>query len=257
MIAGDYALQQPDDHFEELWALPGERFETGNTREGGGSSEVVKLGLEEPVAGLAPGTYFIKKQTRFHYRSRILPWRRYPLVRREELAIRRFARLDIGVPEVVYFSVTDNGDRAILITRELPGYRDLSDSLALVGDDQSSRNRILALVADGLLRMHRARYAHGALYPKHIFLHEAGSMALIDLEKVRRRLTRSLAAVADLSRLLRHGDCFTEADVQQLLQVYARELPTVLHLLQRYLQRRGEALLAAQVATARQVGGDY
>ena len=79
--------------------------------------------------------------------------------------------------------------------------------------------------------MHQGRWQHGCLYAKHVFVKVASDgveVALLDLEKSRRRLSRQRAARHDLRQLRRHSP-WNDGDWQLLLQGYrqqwGRELP--------------------------------
>ena len=79
--------------------------------------------------------------------------------------------------------------------------------------------------------MHQGRWQHGCLYAKHVFVKVASDgveVALLDLEKSRRRLSRQRAARHDLRQLRRHSP-WSDGDWQLLLQGYrqqwGRELP--------------------------------
>ena len=83
--------------------------------------------------------------------------------------------------------------------------------------------RLLQLVAENLARLHKARWQHGCLYAKHIFVKISDSgqaeVALLDLEKSRRRLLPDQAARHDLQQLRRHSP-WNQADWESLLNHY-------------------------------------
>ncbi|MCO2015712.1 InaA protein, partial [Pseudomonas aeruginosa] len=71
-------------------------------------------------------------------------------------------------------------------------------------------------------RMNLAHWQHGCLYPKHIFVRvegEAIEVALIDLEKSRRRLTVNKASQHDLKQLKRRSS-WTGAQWQAFIYGY-------------------------------------
>ncbi|HBB99925.1 MAG TPA: InaA protein, partial [Pseudomonas sp.] len=89
------------------------------------------------------------------------------------------------------------------------------------------QERMLTAVGITLARIHQARWQHGCCYPKHIFLRVRGEgdaarveVALLDLEKSRRRLRRSAAARHDLRQLKRHRQSMPEHDWQRLLTAH-------------------------------------
>ncbi|MCY1249636.1 Protein InaA [compost metagenome] len=83
-------------------------------------------------------------------------------------------------------------------------------------------------LAQNLARMHRGHWQHGCLYSKHVFVRVVGEgaaaraeVALLDLEKCRRRFSPQRAARNDLKQLRRHSS-FAEADWQKLLYFYQK-----------------------------------
>jgi hypothetical protein len=75
--------------------------------------------------------------------------------------------------------------------------------------------------------MHKGRWQHGCLYAKHIFVRVTGEdetaeveVALLDLEKSRRRLSSTLAAVHDMKQLRRHSS-WSPTDWQKLSYFYS------------------------------------
>jgi len=80
--------------------------------------------------------------------------------------------------------------------------------------------------------LHLAGWQHGCCYPKHIFVksqvNEGGTVtveiALLDLEKSRRRLRIKDAARRDLGQLGRHRGNMPETDLLFLHQAYQQAL---------------------------------
>jgi hypothetical protein len=76
--------------------------------------------------------------------------------------------------------------------------------------------------------MHRHRWQHGCLYAKHVFVAAAADgsvhIALIDLEKARRRLTVAGASRRDMGQLARHRGAMPAADWALLLATYQRAM---------------------------------
>ncbi len=244
-----------DETFARLWALAGEPLDDINRR-AGGESQVLRVNLAQASPPLAAGVHYLKRQQRFYYRERLPPWRQRPLVWREFQALRRCQQLGLRVPGVSYFGLAEGGARALLITGALTGMQALGQLLADPTLAGPVRAQVLTQVGCYLLRFHRHGLCHGALYPKHIFVAMAATpeVALIDLEKCRRRLLPRLAAVADLSRLLRHGQLLSQQDVAQLLAPYAASWPAVLRSLRSYLAARKATALAAAVASVISAG---
>ena len=85
---------------------------------------------------------------------------------------------------------------------------------------------LLQQLGANLARLHRARWQHGCLYPKHVFVRVVAQgadtqveLALLDLEKSRRRLSRKRAAAHDFKQLRRHSS-WNEADWDALRYGY-------------------------------------
>ncbi len=198
-------LPQPDE-FERWLDLPGEWVEAPNQRRGG-QSGVQRLRTLD-------GRLLYRKQQVDHcYRD----WRHpfgEPTVLREQRALQAFAALGVRVPQLVYCATRRQAGRqqALLVTAALDGFDSL-EAIYARGEaqhwDDALRARIFRQLGGLLARLHRARWQHGCLYAKHIFLridaHGWVELALLDLEKSRRRRTRRLAARHDLRQLRRHS----------------------------------------------------
>ncbi|MCQ4346004.1 lipopolysaccharide kinase InaA family protein [Pseudomonas stutzeri] len=205
VLSGLPGLSQQDE-FERWLALPGEWVEAPNARRGG-LSGVQRLRAPD-------GRLLYRKQQVDHcYRDWLHPFGE-PTVLREQRALRAFAALGVPVPEAVFCATRRCAGRrqALLVTAALEGYESLEACYAR-GDQQGwsdeLRIRLFRRLGSLLARLHRARWQHGCLYPKHIFVRTdaAGQVevALLDLEKSRRRLSRQRAARHDLRQLRRHS----------------------------------------------------
>lgn len=204
------AAADPYDFWRDL---PGEWVEPPNQRRGGFS------GVQR-VRGPDGLPVYRKQQIGHAHRD----WRHplgEPTVLREARALRAFAALGIGVPTLLFCGRRDTpaGEQALLVTEALAGFESLQALQERGALQQFSPLRRAALfhgLGALLARLHRARWQHGCLYPKHIFLRSTGDaqppeLALLDLEKSRRRLTRRQAARHDLRQLRRHTG-WTDAD---------------------------------------------
>lgn len=192
--------------FEHWLKLPGEWVEVPNERRGG-MSGVQRLRTVD-------GRLLYRKQQVDHcYRD----WRHpfgEPTVLREQRALQAFAALGVRVPQLVYCGARRQAGRqqALLVTVALDGFDSL-EAIYARGEqrhwDDALRARIFHQLGGLLARLHQARWQHGCLYAKHIFLridaHGGVELALLDLEKSRRRLTRRRAARHDLRQLRRHS----------------------------------------------------
>lgn len=209
----------PQQVFQYWWQQQGDWVEEPNARRGG-KSGVQRL-LDET------GVLYAKKQIGHIYRSLLHPQGR-PTVLRERSALLALDALGVPVPKLIYCGVErdpQQGWRGLLVTAELEGFMDIQSWYAKGGREacgETVHTELLQLVGATLARMHLGRWQHGCLYAKHVFVNLAGEtpqVALLDLEKSRRRLTRIQAAQHDLPQLRRHSP-WSDADWQQLLQGY-------------------------------------
>lgn len=197
-------LDKTGKDFEKWWNIVGEWVEPANLRRGG-ESGVQRL--TTPQGELA----YSKKQTHHIYRSLRHPFGR-PTVLREYVAFKALATL-IPIPQLIYCGVKSDG-RALFITKALIGFTDLDLWLATEQANYSKEviEQLLKKIAQVIATMHLNKYQHGCLYGKHIFVKIAGNtdqptieIALIDLEKVRRRASAQKAALHDIPKLKRHS----------------------------------------------------
>ncbi|MBX7270671.1 lipopolysaccharide kinase InaA family protein [Stutzerimonas chloritidismutans] len=221
--------------FQRWWNTQGEWVEEPNQRRAG-ESGVQRIRLRDPQQ---PQLY-CKRQIGHLYRSLLHPFGR-PTVLRELQALQAFGRLGVRVPELVYCGTRQQAGQwqALLVTAELEGFVSLEDWYQQALSERfgpAVQERMLTAVGISLGRIHQARWQHGCCYPKHIFLKVHGEgdaasveVALLDLEKSRRRLRRSAAARHDLRQLKRHRQSMPEHDWQRLQAAHAAfsELPVV------------------------------
>lgn len=226
MAAGVMALTRAmDDRFEQFWDWRGEWVEPPNLRRGG-ESGVERVRRDDGML------LYCKRQCGHLYRSLLHPFGR-PTVLRERDAIRAFERLGVRVPRLVYCGARRGGEagwQALLVTEALDGFIDFERwyaSLAGRPDTDGERTRVLDQIATVLARLHRGGWQHGCLYPKHIFIRlgegqgTTPEVALLDLEKSRRRFAQARAAFNDVSKIKHHSP-ISEADWAYLLAAYER-----------------------------------
>jgi tRNA A-37 threonylcarbamoyl transferase component Bud32 len=176
--------------------------------------------------------FFVKIQIDHCHRSFRHPLGR-PTALREAEALEACHRQGIHAPQIEFCATRKAGGRrhTLLVTRGLSGFIDLErflqQSSKLVRGQE--RRRLIEAVASTCARLHRARWQHSALYSKHIFVgHRAGpddgqfDVALIDLEKARRRLSCRQASRHDLDQLKRHCNGFDANDWQHFTGHYQR-----------------------------------
>jgi hypothetical protein len=220
------AREAPTSTFQRWWNTQGEWVEEPNQRRAG-ESGVQRIRLRDPQQPLL----YCKRQIGHLYRSWLHPFGR-PTVLRELQALQAIGRLGVRVPEVVYCGTRQQAGQwqALLVTAELEGFISLEDWYQQgLGErfGTAVQERMLAAVGISLGCIHQAHWQHGCCYPKHIFLKVHGEgdaagveVALLDLEKSRRRLRRSAAARHDLRQLKRHRQAMPEQDWQLLLAAH-------------------------------------
>lgn len=225
MVAGVIALASGmDSEFEQFWDWRGEWVESPNLRRGG-ESGVERVRRDDGVL------LYCKRQCGHLYRSLLHPLGR-PTVLRERDALRAFERLGVKVPRLVFCGARRGGQagwQALLVTEALEGFIDFEHwyaSLQERADTAGERERVLGQVATVLARLHRGGWQHGCLYPKHVFIRlgegegpASVEIALIDLEKSRRRFAHARAARNDVGQIRRHS-AINDIDWAYLLAAY-------------------------------------
>jgi len=212
--------------FKRWWDIRGDWVEAPNQRRDG-QSGVQRIQPRDP----AQGVLYCKRQVGHLYCSLLHPFGR-PTVLRERDALDAFANLGVRVPRLVYCAARQTAGqwRALLVTEELQGFISLEQWYR---DDHRDRSgealhrQMLEQVAATLARFHRARWQHGCCYPKHLFIKvnaeqpSGVEVAVLDLEKSRRRLRQVDAARHDLRQLNRHREGMPDEDWALLRRAYA------------------------------------
>lgn len=221
MTALVHATPPPRD-LDSWWQLQGEWVEEPNDRRGG-SSGVQRISLNGRLL-------YAKRQTGHVYRSLLHPFGR-PTVLRERDALLGARKAGVRVPEIVFCAAEQGpqGWRALLVTEALEGFAPIEDWYASNSREQAGEalyQQLLQQVASSLAHLHKARWQHGCIYIKHVFVRVNGEgdsaraeVALLDLEKCRRRLTSNQAARHDMLQLRRHSP-WSQADWQTLIGHY-------------------------------------
>lgn len=226
------ALQAPGHDaastaFQRWWSSQGDWVEAPNQRRDG-ESGVQLIRPRDPDLPLL----FCKRQVGHLYRSLRYPLGR-PTVQREWCAISAFEQLGVRVPEIVYRGLNHKGGQwqALLVTKELSGFVSLENWYrhgAPARWGEAVHRAMLRELGAVLAVVHRARWQHGCCYPKHIFIRVQGNdeaarveIALLDLEKSRRRLRRASASRHDLRQLYRHREDMPLADLALFQAAYS------------------------------------
>lgn len=217
------------DAFEHIWPVAEDAwFEPPNQARGGWSG-VTRQVLTMPDGSRAG--IFVKRQENHVYRS----WRHFfrpaATLEREFRNCLHFRELGIPSMEPLYFAErrVDGKLRAILITRELDGYRSLEspEYRPIRQVKREDRNRLIASLAGIIRQMHAHRFQHTCLYPKHLFVKKNcdGSLdaRFIDLEKTRWLPFRRWIALRDLDSLQRHAEGWGRTDRLRFFLAYRQE----------------------------------
>lgn len=210
--------------FDLHWRRQGVWVEAPNVRRGGES------GVQRLFADNGQMIY-VKRQVGHLYRSWLYPLGR-PTVLRERDALIALSGLNVNAPKVLFCGTQrdeHNQWRALLVTESLDGFEEFDVWVQNGGRERHGEEAyelLLQTLAQNLARMHRGRWQHSCLYSKHVFVRvveEGGQpqaeVALLDLEKCRKRLTAYKAAAHDMKQLRRHSS-FSTSDWRKLLYFY-------------------------------------
>ncbi|MDR2507768.1 MAG: phosphotransferase [Candidatus Accumulibacter sp.] len=209
--------------FDRWWHSPGQWVEPANQRRGG-ESGVRLLRQRDPMR---PPLY-CKRQTGHIYRSLLHPFG-CPTILREQQAYRALSCLGIMTPKIVYCAARQQHGRwqALLVTEALQGFVSL-EQWYIGHNGATPGEAVLRQLAVTLARLHQARWQHGCCYPKHIFIstHSGEArrveIALLDLEKSRRRWRIESASRHDLRQLERHRGEMPKSDLLFFHEIYRR-----------------------------------
>lgn len=181
-------------------------------------------------------TVYIKTQSNHCHHSVRYPLGR-PTVLREADAIQACQRLGIMTPRILFCGTQNQGSNkyALLVTKDLTGYISLEQLLSESWQalEMDIRSQILEHIAYNFSQLHRAKWQHSAMYPKHVFVKITQPdsqpaakpvihIAFIDLEKSRKRLLASQASEHDLRQFRKHNQTFNASEWQQFTQTYQR-----------------------------------
>jgi hypothetical protein len=211
------------NEFDRWWHSQGSWVEPANQRRNG-ESGVQLLPQRDPTQ---PPLY-CKRQIGHTYCTLRHPFGR-PTIVRELQAYRAFASIGIGTPRLIYAAARRSQGQwqALLVTEALRDFVNLEQWYAGNPDSESKKTMLYSLALT-LTRLHIAGWQHGCCYAKHIFVktftNEGGEpqaeIALIDMEKSRRRLRAKNASRHDLGQLARHRGNMPEADLMFVHRVY-------------------------------------
>lgn len=191
-------------NFSYWWKKQGSWFEQPNQRRGGFSGVLTTTDEQGDLL-------FIKRQDSHIFRDISHPFAT-PTIVREYLAYLFCQKINISTPELIYCG--RQGKKATLVTKALTGFISFEEWLKkrnLENYNLQNCLRVIAKIAKTLAHFHKNRLQHNCLHPKHIFIkssNQNGSteieVALLDLEKTRRRVLAKRAALHDISHLNKH-----------------------------------------------------
>ena len=211
--------------FEALWSVSADWYEAPNERRGGWS------GVSRYV--LADGSaIFLKRQENHLCRTLRHPIRGIPTFYREYRNILRLQEHDIGSVEALYYGDRQAAGcwRAILVTLALDSFMNLDEwNAAPAHSEREQRESLIRVIALACARLHHHRLQHSCLYGKHLFVPRAApktesyreaDVRFIDLEKLRRGISRERVGAHDIDQLMRHTDGWSDIDKATFLAAY-------------------------------------
>lgn len=216
-------MDTTNQSFDYWWTKEGTWFEEPNQRRGGFSGVLTTVNDKNELL-------FIKRQEAHIFRSIRYPFSA-PTILREYHAYLALDKINIKTPELVYCG--RQAKKAILVTKALTGFISLEQWLnerAASGNiDTSASLQIMESIGHTLAQMHKHRLQHNCLHSKHFFIciHNASTpeIALLDLEKMRKRLSVKQAASHDMLHLKKHTKpLLQELEWQHLITSYHQKL---------------------------------
>ena len=212
--------QYADQSFAQWWQQQGEWVEEPNERRDGLSGVQY---LHTPDGK----TLYSKRQCGHLSRSLRHPFGR-PTVVRERRALEAYRAAGVRVPKLVFAGSRKEAGiwQGVLITEELQGFISMDQWYAEdapVQHGNATHQHMLRELAKTLSLAHMAGWQHGCLYSKHVFIRvrsQGVEIALLDLEKARRRQRRHAAVRHDLKQFYRHRGPMPEADWFRLVEYY-------------------------------------
>lgn len=213
-----FSIDHDNDTFNHWWHMSGDWVEEPNKRRGG-ESGVLKATTTEGK------TLYIKRQINHLYRDILHPFGQATIIR-EFKAYQALSKAGVNIPQLVYCGTL--GEKALLVTEELKDFTDL-DSWIIANQNMPVFNEAMPLILESIAKMlanfHLHRLQHGSLYGKHIFIKVTltptikAESALLDLEKVKCRLTAKSAALHDIPKIKRHSE-LTKEQWQYFIKCY-------------------------------------
>lgn len=190
----------------------------------GGEMSVFRMTLADSSG--RDRSLYVKCQRGQRRRTWAHPLRGEPTLVAEFRALRRCLARGIPVAPPLFFETGPGGDgrhHSLMVSLGLDDFESL-DRLDIGGMMPARRRRLITDVATTLAFMHRCRYAHRNLYPKHVFVAWRPALArfdvrFIDLEKAH-RAWRPQHRLRDLESLARRSTNVGDRDRLRFLRCY-------------------------------------
>lgn len=214
--------------FDALWSLSTDWHEAPNERRGGWSGVSRHL-LDDGSA------IFLKRQENHLCRTLRHPFRGIPTFYREYLNILRLRACAVGAVQALYYGdrLESGRWRAILVTHALDGFMSLDEwNAADTHRRHAQRQSLIAATAQACARLHHHGLQHSCLYGKHVFVrctaeigaaYQESDVRFIDLEKLRRGISRARVSAHDLDQLMRHTSGWDADDKAAFLAAYRQQ----------------------------------
>jgi tRNA A-37 threonylcarbamoyl transferase component Bud32 len=131
---------------------------------------------------------FLKREYRVRWRDYLASWWAgwgwVSKSRREWKTLEELRKRGIRCPRAV--AVGEQGGRAFLLVRAMPGCQDLPSYLAAGKADRKKRRRCLAeALGRAIARLHNAGFTHPDLYAKHVFIGPGQTVSFVDFQRTR------------------------------------------------------------------------
>lgn len=218
------------DTAQKIWDLEADWFEEPNSRRGGWSG-VSRIELKLPQGGTV--MVFLKRQENHITRTISSPIKGIATFAKEFAMISSFTKRGIATLDVISFCQlkTQGQQRACLMTEELADYLPLSSDEYKTGgaffSSEQQKKGLFKEIISLMELMHQHKFQHDCFYPKHVFVKQlAGGgvdLRVIDLEKVKRKLTVKATIFRDLETFIRHSDGWSDEDKMSFFKAHQNE----------------------------------
>jgi hypothetical protein len=225
--------------FDHVWNSPHNFVEPINGRRGGWSGVSI-LKVSDGIGGFS--NFYLKRQENQHRYSWHYPFKELTFAH-EVKALGLAALHDWPAVELAAFGFRRAGSsrQSIILTPEIC-LQPLSYYQQNLSELPESFD-FLRRVGQQLLKIHRAGWRHGALFPAHMFVDAGtGELQLIDFERARNRYRPVNAASVDFIQLFKRSEWLPDAALNALLEAYRDVVPALIPRLQAQFPHRNLSL---------------